>query len=47
MVIFEILEDMDKNRELRYKKELEKSASQIQSIVDMFLTQQNKKYSIS
>ena len=35
------------NREIRRKKELEKSASQTRSIVDMFLAQQNKKQSPS
>ena len=35
------------NREIRCKKELEKSVSQTQFIVDMFLAQQNKKQSFS
>ena len=35
------------NQEIRRKKELEKSASQTRSVVDMFLAQQNKKQSSS
>ena len=35
------------NREIRRKKELEKSASQTRSIVDMFLAQQDKRHSPS